>query len=111
MAVGAWWPAIDRPIAALTVVVCIALGCAARQGDLRRAGTVSAAPEEADDDLYRSGRAAYARGDWDEARTALWGFINRECPSLERALCRVVTLELARAERRSGHPAAAAITF
>ena len=69
----------------------------------------SQAPEEVDDDLYRTGREAYARGRWEEARTALWGFVRRECLGPERAVCRVVRFELARAKRRSGHPAGAAI--
>ena len=61
--------------------------------------------------LYRTGREAYARGHWEEARVALLGFVSRECRPPERAVCQTVKFELARANRRSGHPAAAAIHF
>jgi hypothetical protein len=87
------------------------VGCASRTPELRHTDAVSPEPEVGNDEQYRVGTSAYQRGDWDNARSALLGFVSRKCHPPERAVCRQATLEIARADRKSGHPAAAAITF
>lgn len=92
--------------------VLAGVGCASpqRHADLPGPSRVSEPPEEVDEQ-YRLGMSAFARGDWDAARKALLNFASRECHAPERAVCRPVEIDIARAQMRAGHPAAAFIGF